>query len=334
MSPLISVVVPVYGVEKYLRQCVDSILAQTYGNLEVILVDDGSKDGCPQIIDEYAAKDNRIKAIHQSNGGYSAAMNNGLDVAAGEWIGIVEPDDWIEPEMYETLITKAVETGADIAKSDFNQIVDERKTGAYLVRYMKAAPLDLGSAEESAQLIGEHASIWTAVYRRSMIEEHRIRFVPAPGAAWTDVPFQIETLLVARKIAWIDSPLYNYRFFASGGIKNLQIVFDRANDVLNLLERYSAGENFRGFCYHRILRNMRAVPLQTDPWKIKRQWAGSARAVASRMDVSVLNDNKHVQPEDRKDALWYAKHPMLRFIKYSLKVWVWKQTKGRIIGSR
>lgn len=112
---LISVIVPVYKVEPYLRKCVDSILAQTYTNLEVILIDDGSPDNCPAICDEYAVKDSRIKVIHQQNAGVSAARNAGLDAATGEYIGFVDSDDWIEPDMYEVMLCRMLEKRAEIS---------------------------------------------------------------------------------------------------------------------------------------------------------------------------------------------------------------------------
>ena len=99
--PKISVIVPIYGVEKYLKEAVDSLLNQTMNDLEIILLDDGGKDACPQIIDEYAQKDNRIIAIHKQNGGYGQTMNVGLDRATGEYIAILEPDDYIESKMYD-----------------------------------------------------------------------------------------------------------------------------------------------------------------------------------------------------------------------------------------
>ncbi len=112
---LISVIVPVYNVEKYLRRCVDSILAQTYTNLEIILVDDGSPDNCGKICDEYAKKDSRIKVIHQKNGGLSAARNAGLDIATGDYIGFVDSDDYISPEMYEKLLNILKESNSDLS---------------------------------------------------------------------------------------------------------------------------------------------------------------------------------------------------------------------------
>lgn len=111
----ISVIVPVYRVEPYLRQCLDSIINQTYQNLEIILVDDGSPDNCGAICDEYAAKDGRIKVIHKANGGVSSARNAGLSLSAGDWIGFVDPDDRIEPDMYEYLMRNAQRCQADIA---------------------------------------------------------------------------------------------------------------------------------------------------------------------------------------------------------------------------
>ena len=104
-SPLISVIVPVYKVEQYIHRCLDSILAQTYKNLEIILVDDGSPDRCGEICDEYAAKDSRIQVVHQKNGGLSAARNAGLDICTGEYIAFVDSDDYVEPDMLQQLLT-------------------------------------------------------------------------------------------------------------------------------------------------------------------------------------------------------------------------------------
>ena len=104
MKDLISVIVPIYNVEKYLRRCVDSILNQTYKNLEVVLVDDGSPDACPAICDEYAQKDKRIKVVHKQNGGVSSARNTGLDFATGDYIAFVDRDDYIEVDNEATIV--------------------------------------------------------------------------------------------------------------------------------------------------------------------------------------------------------------------------------------
>lgn len=107
---LISIIVPVYKVEKYLDKCVESIVEQTYKNLEIILVDDGSPDNCSAMCDEWAQKDSRIKVIHKENGGLSSARNAGLDACTGDYIGFVDSDDWIEPDMYEYLLNIGMKT--------------------------------------------------------------------------------------------------------------------------------------------------------------------------------------------------------------------------------
>ena len=116
---VISVVLPIYNVEKYLNRCIKSVINQSYKNLEIILVDDGSPDKCPQIVDEYAKRDKRVVAVHQPNGGYGVAVNHGIELARGEYVGIIESDDWIEPTMYEKLYNNAVKNNSDVVKCSF-----------------------------------------------------------------------------------------------------------------------------------------------------------------------------------------------------------------------
>ena len=116
MQPLISVIVPIYNVEKYLDRCVGSIINQTYKNLEIILVDDGSPDNCPQMCDDYAKKDSRIKVVHKENGGLSDARNAGMKVATGEYVSFIDSDDYISLDFYETLLETIVDNDSDIVE--------------------------------------------------------------------------------------------------------------------------------------------------------------------------------------------------------------------------
>ena len=154
-KPLLSIIVPVYDVENYLQKCIDSILAQTFTDFELILVDDGSPDNCPALCDAAAAKDARIRVLHQKNGGLSAARNAGLDVARGEWIGFVDSDDYIVSEMYETLYKAVQSTGADLALCDYVK-VDE--TGALCTQTHVAVPQKSLTGRELLQ-----KAYWTTV---------------------------------------------------------------------------------------------------------------------------------------------------------------------------
>ena len=138
MQPLVSIIVPIYKVEPYLRRCLDSIVNQTYTNLEIILVDDGSPDGCPQICDMYAAKDNRIVVIHKNNGGLSDARNAGLNICKGIYISFVDSDDWVGRDYIKILVNNAKKEQADIViekfiktNSEGNQINREQKNNLF-----------------------------------------------------------------------------------------------------------------------------------------------------------------------------------------------------------
>lgn len=120
-NPLISVIVPIYRIDKYVGICIESILNQTYTNLEVILVDDGSPDRCPEICDLYASKDERIKVVHKQNGGLVSARKAGLQVSTGDYIGYVDGDDWIGPGFYQSLLHSIKESDSDIAIAGFSR---------------------------------------------------------------------------------------------------------------------------------------------------------------------------------------------------------------------
>ena len=171
-APTISIIVPVYKVENYLPACIDSILAQTFRDFELILVDDGSPDNCPAMCDEAAKKDARIRVIHQKNGGLSAARNAGLDVARGEWIGFVDSDDTVAPEMYETLYTLAQENNANLAICGF-LTVDERNE--LLMRRNPTPQMFVLTREQTIARIAAapfHVA-WNKLYHRDIFAQLR-----------------------------------------------------------------------------------------------------------------------------------------------------------------
>lgn len=216
---LISVIVPVYNVEEYLPRCVDSILAQTYRNLEVILVDDGTKDNSDQICDAYAAKDSRIKVIHKKNGGLSSARNAGMDIAKGEYFGFVDSDDWIEPETYETMLGLALKHDAKMVcggRYDVDSATGEKIVGLCPRKEEVISGVDmLGRVFLWDQC---DSAAWDKLYHRSLFQE--IRY--PSGLICEDVAIFYRLVELTEKVVLCDKPLYNY-YHREGSITTSKI---------------------------------------------------------------------------------------------------------------
>lgn len=217
---MISIIIPVYKVEKYLRQCVDSVLAQTYTNLEVILVDDGSPDNCGAICDEYAANDSRVKVIHKKNGGLASARNAGLDAVTGEYIAFVDSDDWIDSDMYETLLRLLLECDADIAEGSFRFYrpwKTENKTlecpNTQKVFTWEGAQI-LDRFYFGSDLFGDVSVIvCTKLYKAQLLRDLRFR----EGFVYEDSEFMPRVLHACRKLVKYDHSYYTYNIHLSGG---------------------------------------------------------------------------------------------------------------------
>lgn len=243
--PSLSIIVPIYGVEQYLNRALDSVLAQSYKDFEVLLVDDGSKDRSGEICDSYCASDNRFKVCHKENGGYSSAINWGLDNAKGDYIAILEPDDWLPDNAYNLLMSTALEKDADIVKGRFMACYPDCEVmGLQNIVFLAQKGVLPGQA--FGILLHSHPSVWTCVYKRVFIEEHHIRMLEAKGAAWTDNPWQVMTLFLAKRVCCIDELVYNYQILdrnAANLLKDWHVPFDRMDDVYSWLGRQSDVEN-------------------------------------------------------------------------------------------
>ncbi|MBQ2379416.1 MAG: glycosyltransferase [Akkermansia sp.] len=208
-TPLISVIVPVYNSGAYLRVCLDSLVAQDAESIEFVCIDDGSTDGSPAELDAQAAADSRFRVIHQENGGYGKAMNVGLAAARGAYIGIVEPDDWVEPDMFSTLQRLLEGANADIAKVGYTE-ESEKKTKIEC----KYAPYAEGTVlppVELPEVLERGISIWCGLYRRDLLERHAIRFSETPRASFQDLGFGMRTWAYARSIVVSPRTMYHYR---------------------------------------------------------------------------------------------------------------------------
>lgn len=218
-SPLVSIVVPVYNAAQFLRPTLDSICNQTHRNLEIILVNDGSKDDSPAILDEYAARDTRIKVIHKENQGGAAARNDGLDLVTGEFVQVLDADDLFEPDMVETMLAHALEHKADIVTCDAweeehfptHRIRCRKNQDHELARKHLNLPCCNPALEAPAvffQIFGSNVA-WDKLLRTEFIRKHHLRFKAYPLA--DDLNFSYEALLSAQRVSLIDKALIRYQ---------------------------------------------------------------------------------------------------------------------------
>lgn len=215
----VSIVVPIYNVEKYLRQCLDSVVNQTLKDIEVICVNDGSKDSSLDIIMEYVNKDSRVKVIDKENSGYGHSMNCGFDMASGEYIGIVESDDYAEPDMFEKLYSCAKENDLDACKSGFFyyfSVPEERNTPAPIASVVMCKNVfcpttDFKSLREQIEFFNIKPTIWSAIYKKDFIRENNIRFNETPGASFQDASFNFKVWALAKRVRLMEECFLHYR---------------------------------------------------------------------------------------------------------------------------
>ena len=208
----VSVIVPIYNNERYLRECLDSIVNQTLKDIEIICIDDGSTDNSSNIVDEYALKDSRIKVIHKKNEGLGKAYNLGMSLADGEYIGMVESDDFAELNMFENLYNLAKSNDADIVKGNFFFYTSSPLCN-YVSNDIKNEWIDkITNIKEFGEILTIPSQLfWAALYRKDFIYKHNIRFLETPGASYQDVSFAFKTTALAERIFLTSKPYIHYR---------------------------------------------------------------------------------------------------------------------------
>ena len=249
MAEKISVIVPIYKVEKYIRRCIDSIINQTYKDLEIILVDDGSPDNCPKIIEEYAKLDSRIKVIHKENGGLSSARNAGMKIATGDYLAFVDSDDTIDIKMYEVLYDVLKRNNADISVCDILRIHENDK-GEVIYPEVQQNPVretEFERAEMIKQMlvngnIGNFAC--TKLFKKELFGG--ITF--PDGKVYEDVATIYKVVHKANKIVYVNKVLYYYLFGRVGAITSS---FSEKK-ILDSLEAYHTQYEFLSKNYKEI----------------------------------------------------------------------------------
>lgn len=218
-QPKVSIVVPIYNVERYLRQCLDSIVNQTLKDIEIILVNDGSTDSSFSIMQEYAEKDSRIVLIDKPNGGYGHSMNCGFDKATGEYLGLVESDDYAELDMFEKLYDVASQDALDVVKAGFfyyystpaEKDIPAPIASAAMCSRVFCPATDFEAPMEMVEFFNIKPTIWSAIYRKHFIRENNIRFNETPGASYQDASFNFKVWACAQRVRLMEDCFLHYR---------------------------------------------------------------------------------------------------------------------------
>ena len=282
---MISVIIPVYNVEPYLRKCLDSVVGQTYQDLEILIVDDGSTDGSGKICDEYK-KDARVRVFHTENRGLSAARNQGLDEAKGDWIGFVDSDDWIEPDMYELLIERAMETGADVVEcgcyTDFASARIERPAIKRTV-----------SGEEAVEALIKdeiRTQVWNKIWKYQLFTE--IRF--PEGCSFEDVA---TTYRLIQDTTVTGTPGNYYHWIQR------ESSISQSHDRQNLIDYWSAHkqryEDLKGF----VSEETSTILLQFCAYAIARTWVWNLKSGCPMEDLVEMSSfaQEHFPPYGDKN---------------------------------
>ena len=240
----VSIIIPTYNVENYLEECLQSVERQTLKDIEIICVNDGSTDSSLSIIQKHAEKDPRYVIIDKENGGYGMAMNIGLDKATGEYIGIVEPDDFVPLEMYEDLYQSASENRLDFVKADFYRFTRDDETGDMSLVYNHLDKTDtwygkVFDPSNEPEAIRFIMNTWSGIYRRKFLEENHIRHNETGGASFQDNGFFFQTFIYAKRAMIVKKPYYmNRRDNPNSSVNSrekvycMNVEYDHIRDIL------------------------------------------------------------------------------------------------------
>lgn len=279
-------------------------------DFEVVCVNDGSTDGTLKILCNYAAKDERVNIIDKRNEGYGAACNCGLEAAKGLWITIVEPDDWVEPLMYESMLdfASSLDEEVDIIKTPYWCIwmPDTKKQRKVNCSYRRKVKPDRQPfvVSDEPELLMHHPSIWSALYNARFLRENHICFNEYPGSGWADNPFLLATMVQAKGIAYLDEPYYCYRMdtpekLAQFARQSTLMPLNRWHDMMDILDELNICDNqilrahyYRGFTY--LAGIIEEVPLEQEAVQ------EAAMHLVARMNAQLVLNDPNIAPATKK----------------------------------
>lgn len=324
ISPLISIIVPVYKVENYLRRAVDSILRQTYTNIEVILVDDGSPDECPRICDEYAEKDCRVKVVHKPNGGLSDARNAALDIINGEYVTFVDSDDYISDEMIYTLVRNIIEYKCDIVCCGVNVIDHD---GIVDIQYNVSSTL-LYKSYDALKLLFEDKFpknfVWNKIYRSNLFKDIRYPI----NRHYEDIATTYKIFSKTDSVLLIPECLYFYELNRPGNITS-ELQSDKAlNNMIDLIKSHEERCSF--LCQNSQYTGLRSivektlqtwyiVAMQTSIYKGKRTYLHTLNIIKEGVDTFLVRKSPSLSFVCCFPNLYFYLYPLCRKVIKTIK---------------
>ena len=332
----VSIIVPIYNVERYLESCIESILSQTYENFELILVDDGSPDQCGIICDKYATQDSRIKVIHKENQGLGVARNTGLDYATGEFVCFVDSDDWLEPYAIEYWIRAQRKYDADIVMCNYQKKNDNKEVlYRYEIRNKECCYRGKKIEQEIFwPMIGQESMVredftinmcvWTNLYRRELIESEQIRFLSEREYLSEDICFNLQYLLSCKIAVMIPESLYCYRY-----------------NPTSLTSRYKGDEYQKAVALYNKVQSWakQAKTVEFREFRVERFFITKVREVMFRLCGSNMSYRekakvckKILRDNTLQDVIY--RYPIKRYkLKYKVPVYLmkWKNVKGTVL---
>ena len=277
----VSIVIPIFNVERYLEECLKSVTEQTLKDIEIICVNDGSTDGSPDIIKRFAAKDDRIKVIDKSNSGYGNTMNRGLDMATGDYIGIVESDDFASPEMFETLYDAAERMDVDVVKTNYYAYKSVPEKSETLMQVLpEELMMHVFDPVDNRKIFYVRPCIWAGLYKTSFLRDNEIRFNESPGASFQDTGFNIKVWIATDRAYLMPEGYLHYRTDNDGSsVKS-------ASKVFCVCDEYASVEQFLGKYPEKksaLASTINAIKYETYRWNIERLSPELQHSFAERM---------------------------------------------------
>lgn len=330
MMPKLSILVPIYNVEAYLKQCLNSLVDQSLQDIEIICINDGSTDKSLEIIKDFAKRDSRIVIINKKNSGYGDSMNQALKQAKGEYIGILESDDWIALDGFSKLYQAAKEYNADVVKANYYK-VRSAKNGSYTVvaQTEEITKLEVVNPAKARQVFQFAPAIWSAIYRADFLRDNKIDFLPTPGASYQDLSFNFKVWALAKKAVLLPEAYVKYR------IDNANSSINNPGKVNCVVDEYAEIETFlceRGI-FNEFGETMDTAKFRNYHWNFQRLSGKLAKQFYATwcQDLQSAWDEGLLKKENFSKKDWAAltmiiKHPKIAYLvlraRIMLKRWL------------